>query len=139
MSSAELYRLRRQRATVVQGISNSREQISILADKITRLRSASSNLQGSISSLETSKQQINSLSIDKNSWKGKNQTKFESRYDAYKDSVKDYVDKTIDAREGIEDEIRRLENTRMAYTNGLSNLQSTLNSLDYQISRAKED
>ncbi|WP_371069047.1 DUF5082 family protein [Sediminibacillus sp. JSM 1682029] len=139
MSSAELYRLRRQRATVVQGISNSREQISILADKITRLRSASSNLQGCISSLETSKQQIDSLSIDKNSWKGKNQSKFESHYDAYKDSVKDYVDKTIDAREGIEDEIRRLENTRMAYTSGLSNLQSTLNSLDYQISRAKED
>ncbi|WP_077320205.1 YwqH-like family protein [Virgibacillus proomii] len=135
--STSLSLLRQQRSTVLKGISNSKEQIIILADKISRLRAASTNLQKSISELESNKRQVDSLSIENNRWSGTNETKFLNKYDAYRDSVKSFLGDTINAKEDIEDTIRRLEDSKAAYINGLNNLQSTLSSIEYKISHVK--
>lgn len=135
--SVDVGLLRRQRSTVVSGMSNSRQQISVLSDKITRLQTASSNLQSSISELETSKSSVDSLSIDNNRWKGTKEGKFSNRYSSYQDSVGDYVQKVNDAKDGIDEEIRRTEQSKAGYITGLSNLESTLSSLDNQIRHAE--
>ncbi|WP_249872490.1 YwqH-like family protein [Oceanobacillus saliphilus] len=137
--STDLSLLRRQRSTVLQGMSNSREQINILADKIARLQAASNSLQSSITALESSKSAIDSLSVDSSWWKGTNETKFYDRYATYQDSVQAYVRKSKDAKDGIDDEIRRTEQSRLVYTNGLNNLHSTLQSLENQISIAERE
>jgi chromosome segregation ATPase len=121
---------------VLSGMSNSRQQISSLSDKVTRLREAFNNLQSSISELETSKSKIESLSIANNRWKGVEEKNFNNRYSTYQDSVRNYIQKVNDAKDGIEEEIRRAEDSKAAYTTGLNNLQSTLDSLNYQISMA---
>jgi uncharacterized protein YukE len=118
-------------------MSNSRQQISVLSDKITRLQTASSNLQSSISVLETSKSNIDNLSIDNSRWKGTKENRFNNRYSTYQDSVRNYVQKVNDAKDGIDEELRRAEQSKAGYTAGLNNLQSTLNSLDYQIRMAE--
>lgn len=129
--------LRRQRSTVVSGMSNSRQQISVLSDKITRLQTAFSNLQSSIFELESSKSSIDSLSIDNNRWKGTKENKFNGRYSTYQASVRNYVQKVNDAKDGIDDEIRRTEQSKAGYITGLNTLESTLNSLDNQIRLAE--
>lgn len=135
--SVDVGLLRRQRTTVLNGMSNSRQQISVLSDKITRLQTASSNLQSSISVLETSKSNIDNLSIDNSRWKGTKENRFNNRYSTYQDSVRNYVQKVNDAKDGIDEELRRAEQSKAGYTAGLNNLQSTLNSLDYQIRMAE--
>ncbi|GAB3799656.1 YwqH-like family protein [Virgibacillus kimchii] len=135
--SANLGLLRSRRSSVLNGMSNSKQQISALSDKITRLQTASSNLQSSISVLETSNSNIDNLSIDNNRWKGTKENRFTDRYSSYQDSVRNYVQKVNDAKDGIDEEIRRAEQTKAGYTTGLNNLQSTLDSLDYQIRMAE--
>lgn len=135
--SVDVALLKKQRSTVISGMSNSRQQISILSDKISRLQAASSNLQSSIAELETSKNNINNLSIDNSKWEGSKENKFSNHYSDYRTSVRNYLQSVNDAKEGIDEEIRRLEQSKAGYMKGLGNLESTLNSLNNQISRAE--
>src|SRR5690625_4758207 len=128
--------LRSRRSTVLSGMSNSRQQISVLSDKITRLREASNNLQTSITQLESSKSIIDGLTIDNSRWKGTKESRFNNRYSGYQDSVRNFVQETNNAKDGIDEEIRRAEQSKAGYTTGLNNLQSSLDSLDYQIRMA---
>lgn len=135
--SVDVGLLRRQRTTVLNGMQNSREQISILSDKITRLRTASNNLESSITELETSKSNIDNLSINNSRWKGTNENNFNGRYSTYQGHVGNFVQHTKNAKSTIDEEISQAEQSKAAYTTGLNNLQSTLNSLDAQIRNAE--
>ncbi|WP_449354458.1 YwqH-like family protein [Virgibacillus natechei] len=134
-----LGQLRSQKATVLKGMSDSRDQISTMTDKISRLQEASNTLTTNIDELETTKSNIDGLSVDEGKWQGKNKTTFEDQYNAYKDSVKDFLSKTKDAKEGIDEEIKRAEQSKINYTNGLNNLEDSLNSLENQIKLAEKE
>ncbi|WP_158589663.1 MULTISPECIES: DUF5082 family protein [Clostridia] len=135
--STSLSLLRQQRLTVLKGISNSEEQITILADKISRLRAASNILETSITYLRTTKSSIDNLEVDERSWKGKTKDNYENKYSIYRDSVQQYLSKAENAKEAIDSDIRRYESTQSSYALGLNKLQSTFHLLETQI-RAKE-
>lgn len=136
---SSLSQLRSQKRTVLQGMNNSREQISILEDKITRLQRASNTLSSNISELNSFKSSIESLTIENSKWKGREKEKFEGNYDTYKGSVKAYVNKVENAKETIDEDIGRYSTTQANYVNGLNSLQNTLSSLNYQISAAERE
>lgn len=135
--SVDVSLLRRQRTTVLNGISNSKGEINKLADKISRLQTASNKLTSLITELETCKSNINNLSLNKNRWKGAELNKFNNRYVTYEGHVGNLVKQTINAKDTIDDEIRRFEQSKNGYLNGLATLESTLYSLNMQISNAE--
>src|SRR5690625_5242837 len=98
-----------QKLTVLRGIADTKNNISNVEDKITRLQQASSNLAKSISELETLKRSIDSLIIDTGKWKGEEKDKFEENYSSYKESVKKFVASTEDAKDAIDQDIKRYE------------------------------
>ncbi|MFD1361467.1 YwqH-like family protein [Lentibacillus salinarum] len=134
-----LSQLQSQKSTVLRGIANSESKISGLEDKISRLQQASSQLATSISELETIKGSIDGLTIDAGRWKGKEENSFEENYSSYKDSVKRFVSKTEGAKDTIDQDIKRYEADKAAYSTGLSNLEDTLNSLETQISQEQKE
>ncbi|SHM54945.1 YwqH-like family protein [Gracilibacillus kekensis] len=136
---SSLSQLRAQKRTVLQGMNNSREQISILEDKITRLQRASNTLSSNLSELNSVKSSIESLTIENSKWKGRGKEKFDDFYITYKGSVKGYLNKVKDAKETIDEDISRYSTTQDNYVNGLNNLQNTLSSLNYQISVAERE
>lgn len=139
MSNFSLSDLYGQRGSVLAGMANSRNQIAILEDKISRLQEASSALGTSISELESTKSSIDSLTIDESRWKGEKGDTFEEYYDSYKISVKNFISKTEDAKETIEEDITRYKGTIDSYETGLETLKNTLASIDSQISAAEKE
>ncbi|WP_461182281.1 YwqH-like family protein [Virgibacillus kimchii] len=120
-------------------MADTRNNISSVEDKISRLQKASSNLATSISELESINSSIDGLNIDTGRWKGREQEKFEEDYSSYKDRVRNYVSRTEDAKDAIDQDIKRYEGEKAIYTTGLNNLQNTLNSLDRQINLAQKE
>lgn len=139
MSSSTLSSLNAQRTTVLAGMDGARLQIAELEEKIAKLKKASGKLAKSISVLQSTKGSIDSLEIDEDSWKGEKENKFEERYSEYKKSVKEYISKTEDAQEAIQDDIKRYESLKTSLTTGLHNLEITLDSLNSQIASAEKE
>ncbi|QKY69801.1 DUF5082 family protein [Lentibacillus sp. CBA3610] len=133
-----LRQLRDQKVTVLGGMAHTENKISSLEDKISRLRQASSQLATNISELETIKGSITGLTIDAGRWKGEEESEFEEHYSSYEESVKSYVSKTEDAKDAMDQDIKRYEADKATYTTGLNNLENTLDSLERQISQAAE-
>lgn len=131
--------LNNQKRTVLRGIADTKNNISDVEDKITRLQQASSNLATSISGLETLMSSIDSLIINRGRWKGKEEDKFEENYSSYKESVKKFVASTEDAKDAIDQDIKQYEAKKATWATGLSNLEHTLNSLNWQISQAQKE
>ena len=134
-----LGQLRSRKTTVLTAMGDSRDKISNVEEKIRRLEEASSELATNISELETIKGSIDGLTIDDGRWKGQQEDKFEDNYNEYKDSVKDYISKTEDAKEAMDDDIKRYEADKATYTTGLTNLQHNLDTLEKQISQAEQE
>lgn len=134
-----LSQLRSRKTTVLTAMGDSRDKISNVEEKIRRLEEASSELAKNISELETIKGSIDGLTIDEGSWKGQKEDKFEDNYNEYKDSVKNYVSRTEDAKEAMDDDIKRYEADKATYTTGLTNLQHNLDTLEKQISQAEQE
>ena|SRR5699024_1915720 len=134
-----LGQLRSQKTTVLMAIGNSEDKISAMDKKIERLEEASSSLETSITDLETSKKNVNDLTVDDSKWKGTNKTTFDNEYDAYEDSVKEYVSKTEEAKETIDEEIQEAMDRKATYTTGLDNLENSLSSLENQIEQAEKE
>lgn len=128
-----------QKLTVLRGIADTKNNISNVEDKITRLQQASSNLAKSISELETLKRSIDSLIIDTGKWKGKEEDKFEENYSSYKESVKKFVASTEDAKDAIDQDIKRYEAEKATWATGLNNLENELDSIDWKISQAGKE
>jgi len=136
---ASLSQLYSQRTTVMRGISDSRSMISSLGDKVSRLRQASNQLSTSISELESIKSSVEGLTVDTGRWKGKEKDEFEETYSSYQESVKNFVSNTENAKDTIDQDIKRYEADKAAYTTGLNNLENTLNSLEWQITQAQKE
>ena len=128
-----------QKLTVLRGIADTKNNISNVEDKITRLQQASSNLAKSISELETLKRSIDSLIIDTGKWKGEEKDKFEENYSSYKESVKKFVASTEDAKDAIDQDIKRYEAEKATWATGLNNLENELDSIDWKISQAGKE
>lgn len=128
-----------QKLTVLRGIADTKNNISNVEDKITRLQQASSNLAKSISELEILKRSIDSLIIDTGKWKGKEEDKFEENYSSYKESVKKFVASTEDAKDAIDQDIKRYEAEKATWATGLNNLENELDSIDWKISQAGKE
>lgn len=128
-----------QKLTVLRGIADTKNNISNVEDKITRLQQASSNLAKSISELETLKRSIDSLIIDTGKWKGEEKDKFEENYSSYKESVKKFVASTEDAKDAIDQDIKRYEAEKATWATGLNNLENELDSIDWKISQAAKE
>lgn len=139
MSTASLSSLYSQRTTVLNGMENSGQMISDAEEKIARLQKASGKMSTSLSELEATKSSIDNLIIDGGRWKGEKENKFENNYNEYKDSVKEFIAKTEDAKVAIEDDIKRYEADKAAYITGLKNLENSLDSLDTQISQVEKE
>lgn len=120
---------------VLGGIANSKNTISDSENKILRLEEASNNLKSSISEVETLKSSILSLSIDQTKWNGKEHTTFEEAYSTYEENVKNYVSRTEDAKDAIDDDINRYKTKLDTSMIGLDNLENTLTGLDIQIAQ----
>ncbi|MEC5425190.1 DUF5082 family protein [Virgibacillus sp. C22-A2] len=131
--------LQSQKKTVLRGMADTKNNISNVEYKISRLQQASSNLATSISELETLKSSINSLIIDTGRWKGKEEDKFEENYSSYKESVKKFVASTEDAKDAIDQDIKQYEAEKATWTTGLNNLENTLESLEWKIIQAQRE
>lgn len=125
-----------QKRTVLIGMADSKDSISILEDKVSKLKEASSKLGTSISMVENLKKSISDLTIDLGEWKGKEKKNFEEAYSTYKENVHEYHSRTEEAQEAIEEDIRRYEADIDMKTIGLNNLENMLDSLDRQIKQA---
>ena len=134
-----LSQLRSRKTTVLTAMGDSRDKISAMDQKIERLQEASSSLETTITDLETSNKNVNDLTVDESKWKGTNKTTLDNEYDAYKDSVKEYVSKTEDAKETIDEEIQEAMDRKATYTTGLNNLENSLSSLENQIEQAEKE
>jgi len=134
-----LSQLRSRKTTVLTAMGDSRDKISAMDQKIERLQEASSSLETTITDLETSNKNVNDLTVDESKWKGTNKTTLDNEYDAYKDSVKEYVSKTEEAKETIDEEIQEAMDRKATYTTGLNNLEKSLSSLENQIEQAEKE
>ncbi|SDZ24947.1 protein of unknown function [Evansella caseinilytica] len=137
MNSRNLSHLLTKKSAVMQDIRYSRSQLSQLADKITRLRTAVNRIQTDIIDLETTKRKIDRFSVDTSSWKGANETAFVRRYSTYRSNVNHFLQKTVATRDELEADLRSAEQSNLYYTNSLSGLQASLSSLDNQIRQAQ--
>lgn len=134
-----LQTLRSRRSTTLQGMSNARQRITGLENKLQRLQTASDALNGQIGNLNTIKSTIDGLQIDGNSWKGEEKSEFETQYDQYKTNAQNYITKTETAKSDIDAEITRVQTDLTNAQTSLDNLQGTLDSLDRQISQAEKE
>lgn len=130
-----LSQLYARRSYVIRRMTDTRNMISNLEDKISRLQRASNQLSASLSDLRSIKSSIDRLNVDRARWKGKEQNKFENNYSDYKHSVKDFVLRTENAKDTIDQDLHRYEVEKSAYTIELNNLKNTLYSIESQISR----
>lgn len=131
--------LKDQKRTVLMGMANSKNNISDLEDKLSKLKEASNQLTKNISELKTIKSSIDSLTIKSGRWNGEEKKTFEEAYDEYKEKVKKYVTATEDAKEAIDEDIKRYENNLDTKIIGLNNLESALDRLDVQITQAEKE
>lgn len=136
MSSSTLSSLNAQRTTVLAGMDGARLQIAELEEKIAKLKKASGKLAKSISVLQSTKGSIDSL---KTVGKERRRINLRSVIVNTKKSVKEYISKTEDAQEAIQDDIKRYESLKTSLTTGLHNLEITLDSLNSQIASAEKE
>ncbi|MBO1003924.1 YwqH-like family protein [Pseudogracilibacillus auburnensis] len=131
--------LKDQKRTVLEGMADSKNAISNMEDKVSRLQGASSNLATSISEVEILKSSISDLKVDSRRWKGKEKKNFEDAYSSYKESMKNYFSRTEEAKDAIDEDIKRYEAKIDTYTIGLNNLEITLDVLNKQINQAQKE
>lgn len=127
--------LNEQKRSVLIGIASSKTNVSNLKDKISRLEEASNHLNTSISELDSLKSSILGLSIDQSKWDGEEYTNFAEAYSTYEETVKSYVSRTEDAKDAIDEDIKRYRTTLDTSITGLNNLESALTGLDKEIAQ----
>jgi len=125
--------LNEQVRSVLEGKANTQMKIDSLEEKIERLQKASSDLDSSLSEVESLKDTVTKLEIDQGKWKGEEYQEFEDAYDSHKEKVKKYVTKTEEAKEDIDDDIERYQEKLDTAVIGLENLDNLLEDLQKQI------
>lgn len=135
---SSLNRLYNQKNTITSNIASTKNVISSLEDKISRLERASSDLDVSISNVKNIQGSISRLTIDTGRWKGEEENKFEEAYSDYVQSVKEYVSKAEDAKDAIDVDKSRYLSQKVGFLSQLSHLENSLRSIDRQIIQAQE-
>lgn len=135
---SSLNRLYNQKNTITSNIASTKNVISSLEDKISRLERASSDLDVSISNVKSIQGSISRLTIDTGRWKGEEENKFEEAYGDYVQSVKEYVSKVEDAKDAIDADKSRYLSQKVGFLSQLSHLENSLRSIDRQIIQAQE-
>src|SRR5699024_1166195 len=138
MSKPSLDLLYSRRRTVYAGMDNVKADIANLEDKISRLQEASNSLESSIVELEDIESTYEGLEVDENKWKGEEKDTCFEQYETYVESIKECTTETEDVKDDIDAEIQRAETSLATAQIGLSNLESTLDSLNEDISKAEE-
>lgn len=121
--------------TTLEGIASSKNTIANLEEKISRLEEASLTLDSSISEIETFKSTTLDLVIDPKKWKGEEYNDFEEAYHSHEENVKLYVSRTEEAKEAIDDDIKRYKEKLDTALTGLSSLEGTLEDLNKQVNQ----
>ncbi|WP_079709011.1 YwqH-like family protein [Paraliobacillus ryukyuensis] len=127
--------LRSRKYAVQREISSCHDRVAELEEKIARLKEAIQKLSTVLSDIDSIKSSINQLTINATNWRGENEKEFDTNYDQYKDSIESYVKDTEDAKDIMNDDIRRYEAKRDALLIRISNLESELSSINVQIRR----
>lgn len=125
--------LNEQVRTVLTGMANTKNKIADLEEKIERLEEASSNLSTRITEVESLKSTVTGLEIDETKWKGKEHEDFEDVYDTYKEKATTYVSQTEEAKEDIDEDIKRYQDKLDTALIGLGNLESNLEDIQEKI------
>ncbi|MFC0015757.1 MULTISPECIES: DUF5082 family protein [Allobacillus] len=128
--------LNAQKVTVLRGIADKKNSISSLEEKISRLQTAATRLTASISALESTQQAIENLTVDLGRWRGEEKSEFEENYSDYQESTRAYLSKTENAKDAIDQDIKRYEAQMATSTTSLMNLESSLASIEWQIRQA---
>lgn len=135
---SRLDQLYERRETLYGNIAYSKGQISSLEDKISQLQEASATLETSIGELETTQNTANGLKIDESKWKGETKDTFVDQYATYVKNIKAFTTKTEDAKDEIDAEIQRVETSLATAEASLSHMESLMDSLNNDISKAKK-
>ncbi len=125
--------LNEQVRSVLTGMANTKNKIADLEEKIERLEEASSNLSTRITEVESLKSTVTGLEIDETKWKGKEHEDFEDVYDTYKEKARTYVSQTEEAKEDIDEDIKRYQDKLDTAFIGLGNLESNLEDIQEKI------
>ncbi len=138
-SSTLLIRLRSKKATVNQDISDSKNKIAALEDKISRLSEAEKSLSSSISDLKAIQSDIDDFEVSKSKWQGETERDFIGKYNSYAIFLKKYKSDTEEAKEQIEEALENAKEEKSNTSIGLSNLEGILVGLETDIASAKEN
>src|SRR5699024_12533595 len=82
--------LNSRKATVKDGIENSKNMINAAEEKVSRLQKASSSLETSIQSFKNIKGEIDEFEVTKSKWEGDEQSNFQGKYNSYAIFVDSY-------------------------------------------------
>ncbi|SEO94877.1 protein of unknown function [Amphibacillus marinus] len=130
---SQLLQLQNRKRHLNSQISTNRTTVRNLEKRITRLKSARTQVSSALNMLRSSRNRINRVSIGATSWRGNRKNNFDKKYDRYKSSVKTYVTKVEDSRDRLSDEIKRIEAQRSTCLANISSMQNTINTLNTQI------
>lgn len=131
--------LNSRKATVKEGMENSRGMIDAAGEKVSRLQKASSSLETSIQSFKNIKGKIDEFEVTKSKWEGDEQSNFQGKYNSYAIFVDSYESDISKAKEQIDEDLEAARAEKASAEIGLENLESTLDRIESDIKTAKED
>jgi|SRR5699024_2035628 len=114
---------------VLEEMAITERNIADLEDKISRLEEASSKLRTSLTVVRSYAKSIVYLVIDPKKWKGEEYTDYEDVYDSYKEETKSYVTGLEEAKETIDEDIKRYQVELDTALNDLLNQELALEAL----------
>lgn len=128
-----------QKRTVLSAMADTKNNISTLEDKITRLRIASSQMEATNSNLNNLNSSIQGIIVDNSKWNGKEENNYNEAYSNYKESTKYFVTKSEEVKINMEEDIQRYELEKTNLTTGLNNLETSLGNLEWQITQLEKE
>ncbi|BAC13273.1 hypothetical protein [Oceanobacillus iheyensis HTE831] len=128
-----------QKRTVLSAMADTKNNISALEDKITRLRIASSQMDATNSNLYNLNNSIQGILVNNSNWNGKEENNYNEAYSNYKDSTRHFVTKSEEVKINMDEDIQRYELEKTSLTTGLNNLETSLGNLEWQISQLEKE
>jgi len=133
MSRFTLNDLYGQRTTLSTALMQERVNQTNLNGKLSRLKTASNSLHSNVSEIELTFNKVVNLTIDEGRWRGMEKNKFEQELQGLEDSTKEFMSKTINARDQVDEEIGRCEANLVSVESNISHYQGLLANVNYQI------
>lgn len=131
--------LKEQKKVVNEGISDAKENIAALEDKISRLRQAKKSITSRLSNLEGIQSDIDDFEVANSKWQGEGERNFEGKYNSYAIYVNAYESDTSKAKEQIEEDLEAAKAEKVSVGIGLENLENNLDRVESDMEEAKGD